>query len=74
MIKPHPLKYHIQKKMNIRKVKADQLTHLEGQGSSADPPSMSTLYLQSGLKFGVQASGICVELFGNIYFIYLIPN
>ena len=27
-----PLIYHIWKKMDTRKVKADQLTHLEGQG------------------------------------------
>ena len=29
---PHPLIYHIREKMDIQKVKADQLTQYEGQG------------------------------------------
>ena len=50
-------------KMDIRKVKADQLTLLV-----CLPHTLSLVSMEE------EASKICVELFGNIYFIYLIPN
>ena len=59
-----PLIYHIWKKMDIRKVKVDHLTLLVSLPG--------TLNLVSKLE--VEASGFCVEFYGNIYFIYLIPN
>ena len=54
--------YKIWEKVDIRKVKADQLTLL--------PPCMYVLSPQSGLKFGEEALGCYVDLFGNRYFIF----
>ena len=59
-----PLIYHIWETMGIRKVKTDQLTFF------ACLPC--TLSLVSNLE--EETSRICVELYGNISFIYLIRN
>ena len=58
------LNIHISKKMDIGKVKVGQLTLL-----TCLP---NTLSLVSNLE--VKAPKICAELFGNVYFIKLIPN
>ena len=49
--------------------------HLKGQGWSADPPCLSALYPQSGLKFGNwKHLKSMLSYLANIYFIKLIPN
>ena len=60
----HTLNIHIWKKMDIGKVKVDQLTL-----HACLPYTLSQV---SDLE--LKAPKICTKLFGNVYFIKLIPN